>query len=282
MKITEAKYINGSLFYTILAKNLSKREYFKKFRGFLFCNEIDCNARLSFVERKKRESKYFRTWCNSQHKEGCPNEVIYDEHLNENYGAHEKFLNLTDQHIADKLRRAYESIARINVEGSGQYNPLNGRKKDKLTDGNVVYPALFNEGTNLELSKQPYIYTRKFDKIDEEDYGEIRCIIGTVRSIFIFKKHGYINLTKRAPDSVKVCFNESFVESEKNKLQFPNFKILETFFLENNRSNTPIICCCVGKVERVNSGTNIYPDRYNGFILNGLGYYDILRECNKI
>lgn len=282
MKIKEADYIRGSLVERVQATTLTKWDYLKTYRGYLFCTEPECNALMSFVERKKNNLKFFRTWSKSEHKEGCPNEVLYDDdEIETRSEGHGEFVNLTDNHIMDKLLRTYEAIGK-NERAHGKKEIDKSKNKRVEVGGGSLQPALYDEGEDLESGRQPYLLTRYFDRIDAEDIGEVRCIVGTVHSIRLHEKCGYINLTKKGPNSVKVCFTEAFVKSERNITQYPKFEVLKEFFEQNEKSDIPVICCCVGRLGYANLGINVYPDRYNGFILNGLSFYEILRKVNKI
>lgn len=282
MKIREANYVRGSISQRIHAAILTRTDYIRKYRGFLFCTELGCKALMSFVERKKNNLKFFRTWSKSKHKEGCPYEVLYDEgDVARPDDRHVKFINLTDNHIMDKLLRTYEAIGKIeDIPKHREIGEKGNNKKTKI-GGVSLRSTLNNEGENLISGRQPYLLTRYFDKIDSKDIGEVRCIVGTVHSIRLHEKHGYINLTPKGPNSVKVCFTEAFVKSEKNVAQYPNFHIFKQFHEQCKKNSIPVICCCVGRLGYAKLGVNVYPDRYNGFILNGRSYYDILREINE-
>jgi len=256
MKIEEAKYIvDGS---TVKASKLTKYDYFKKYRGYLKCMEDDCSALLSFVERKINNSKYFRTWSKSPHKEGCPYEVMYDDESSIANGDNpENLANLTDKHIMDRLKRAYENLFIGKPFIKHERKTTNNKITSKV--GSIIHPALFGEGSDT-AGKQPYILVRQFNKLDESDYNQVRCVIGRVISIQLHEEHGYINLTRKQPESVL------------------HFHLFKDFLDKCKKDKIDVICCCIGKVIKVNSGINICPDRYNAFILNGLSYYDLFRN----
>lgn len=279
MKIQDAFYKRDNKIEIISAMQLSRKDYATKYRGFLYCIEPDCNALLSFVEWKKHNTKFFRTWSKSKHKNGCPCEVLYgDPARNSSFISGQEFTNLTDEHIKDKLKRAFESVS-CKIHKPFINKALKNKKPTgNIIESNILYPALFDEGEDNASAKQPYILTRPFDKLDENDIGKVRCVYGTVKSIRLFKNHGYINLTNKGPNSVKICFNEAFVKSEINRNQYPNFEVLNVYFNDPRNDEVPVICCCVGRLGLAKTGINIYPDRYNGFTLNGLGYYDLINE----
>lgn len=284
MKISEAYYINGN--NPPIKKNASditKRDYLTIYRGHLYCTVPECKALLSFIERKKNAMKYFRTWSKSKHKDGCPNEVTYnDEHFRTISNGNKKLINLSDRHILDKLKRAYESTL-IPRPGaiSGSKGIKNSKNKGKKEDTDI-HAALFDEGNDSASEKQPYILTIKFDKLDSTDFGEVRCVIGYIQSIYLFDTHGYINLAKKGPNSVKVFFSRAFVNDEKNSTQYRSFNVLRDYYYKNRSKENPILCCCVGRIEPAKNGINVCPDRYNGFTINGLGYYDIIRQQHNI
>lgn len=108
MKIEKAIYSKGEVVEEILATSLTRVLYYQKYRGYLFCPEPDCNAVLSFVERKKNNLKYFRTWSKKKHKVGCKYEVNYDGvNIGKGKTGEEERFNVSDSHVANKLKRAF-------------------------------------------------------------------------------------------------------------------------------------------------------------------------------
>ena len=99
----------------------------------------------------------------------------------------------------------------------------------------------------------------------------------------------YINFyTNNNERVVKVCFNEDFINiSNENMAVFEKFNILLQYIRIMKRLQKPIICCCIGKITRAKKvdgiySINIHPDRWQGFTLNGLGFYEVLSEVNSI
>lgn len=282
MKIDKAIFKKGNVCKDVKAVNLTRDKYYEYYRGYLFCTESECKAKLSFVERKGN-IKFFRTFPSTPHKNGCLNEVIYEDGIEETQLKHlVSKINLSNKHIINKLESAFdkfrkndnETRASNTEEGVKTHTKNNGSK----TKGNEA--ELFDEGIGSKDGKEPYIITRVYNEIGEEDDTKVRCIIGYVHNIQLMDRHGYINLTPRKVDSVKVHFAEYFVVN--NETEFNNMKIIESYIKHIKLNNKQIICCCVGRVKYVKSGINIILDRYQGFTLNGMRFYEIVGYMNDL
>lgn len=253
--MVEALYLKGDIVEKVLAKSITRKLYFQKYRGYLFCPIEGCNAHLSFVEHKKNNHKFFRTWSKSKHRKGCPNEIEYDDEYAVNNNFKGKLLfNISDEHINKCLKRAYEQfndkivtiirtpINKIYKKEIGKIKKLNGQ------------PSLFNEGKELIEGKEPYILIRKYNDLDETDYGHVRCVFGYVHNMYLLNRHGYINLTGKIDNSIKIYFCEDFVVN--NQVQFDHFNLIKTYIDECKKNNKNVICLCIGKIFKVKSGIN--------------------------
>ncbi|MDD4778680.1 MAG: hypothetical protein PHV53_10395 [Fermentimonas sp.] len=277
MKISMAIYRRDDIEKVINVADLNRTLYNTRYRGYLFCLEDGCNAWLCYVESKKNDSGFFRTWSKKEHKEGCPYEVNYDKF---NDGSLRKFgdknINISNKHINEKLRRTYEQIF-LNISNPGKspvkliYGEVNRREEELKGE-----PALFDLGINIDGEREPYILTRRFDKLDESDIDKTRCVFGEVRSMSILNNHAYINLTNKTEKSIKIYFSEYFRAG--NTPVFENLHLIKQYIDELRKQRLKINCCCIGWITKVRSGFNIHPDRFNGFILNGLGFYEIIRR----
>ncbi len=281
MKILKAIYKNGKLNKEVHAIEISHSEYVSKFRGKLYCTEENCSAMLSFVERKKTNLKYFRTWSKSKHKEGCPNEVSYhdEKYVNGISGEYEK-LYFSDSHISDSLRRMFEKLT-VN----GEMEPSKDKKKSRKVTNSVVSEnsnikgVLFEEKYRNPGKKEPYILTRNIENLDDADVDEIRCVFGNVKHMALFDDYGYINFRNTKESNVKVHFSKFF--TDKNEAQYNDFDRIKDY-IDVEKKHGDVICCCVGRVRKVKKGYNIHPDRTTGFEINGKNYYDILRNTHNM
>jgi hypothetical protein len=278
MKIENALYIRDNILEKVSASDLSREDYFKQYKGFLYCAEDDCNAKLNFVQTKNN-TKYFRTFPSTDHKEGCPNEVSYDDetrHANQ----FDAIINISNNHIRDVLERAFNKF--LNVQ---KPNVRSDKKRENvnivegLRSGGIA--ALFNEGSDLAGGKEPYIVTRWYNQITKADDMQVRCIIGYVSNIQLLgNNHAYINLTPKIENSVKVHFAEQFKAN--NGPEFEKMNIIENYIKLEKKLKKKIVCCCIGRVKFVNTGINILIDRSNGFTLDGMTFYEILAFMRSI
>ena len=277
MKIEYALYKEKGVIEIINAKRMSRKDYFEKYWKHLYCTEDGCFAKLSFVETKYN-TKYFRTFPSTEHKKDCPNKVIYDEKGHSMLYNDKK--NISDKHIHDVMERAYYNF----INDIGHATNV-GNRKDNVTKEkeDIGIAALFSEGNDIiEGGKEPYIATRFYNKITEADDMKVRCIIGYVSSIQLLDKHAYINLTPKIKNSVKLHFAEPF--KVRNETEFEKLYIIEKYIQNMKELKRRIVCCCVGYVKFVNKrkDINILVDRSNGFILNGMTFYEIVSYINNL
>ncbi|MCB2356895.1 hypothetical protein [Clostridium estertheticum] len=264
----------------IKAKDLSRGLYFSKYKGYLYCKEEECTAKLNFVDGNNRV-KFFRTNPSTNHKIGCPSEVNHDENAGETKKkSYENRLNINNKHMNDTLERAFKKFISGSASNGGVFNKkpkyINSIKiKGDNVGGN---PELFNDGLDI-IGRGPNISTRFFSNLEKNDEGQIRCVIGYVNSMQLMQRHGYINLTPKGQNSVKVHFAEYFVVN--NESEFNNMKIIDEYINLMNSIKEPIICCCIGRIKYVKIGINILIDRYQGFALNGMGFRRILAYMNE-
>lgn len=279
MKISKAVYRRGNVEYELNSKDLDKKLYNSKYREFLFCPENGCNALLSFVERKKNDSSFFRTWSKKEHKEGCPYEVsYYNEDKEGDRVIGEQLTKITDKHIYDKLMRTYEWM--IGMKDPVE-NPISLIRKIKYRIGKPKGDLTFLiKDKNVNSGRAPYILTRRYDRLDKNDINKIRCIFGEIRSMAILNKHAYINLTPKEENGAKIYFSDYFFKNDKfefDESEFQKLNLLKDYIDYLTKNRDKISCCCIGKVRKVKNGYNIHPNKYNGFIINGLGFNDLIR-----
>lgn len=66
----------------VKARNISPKENDKIYRGNLYCQYTNCNAKLVYNERNERDKgevkRYFSTLRGSSHVIGCPNRVVHE------------------------------------------------------------------------------------------------------------------------------------------------------------------------------------------------------------
>ncbi|MDF2943913.1 MAG: hypothetical protein K0S01_2771 [Herbinix sp.] len=279
MKIDCALYKRGNILKEVRAIDLSREDYFKHFKDFLYCAETDCKAKLNFVQTKNN-TKFFRTFPSTEHKEGCPNEVNYDSEIN-HASQYDTRINISDKHIHDVLERAFSKFWNNQKTTKGFHKKRENINKIVKGTTNGGSAALFNEGIEAIGGKEPYIITRLYNQITEADEMQVRCIIGYVSSIQILSDiHAYINLTPKVENSVKVHFAEQFKAN--NEPEFEKMYIIQNYINSIKEIEKKIVCCCIGRVKFVKNGINILVDRSNGFTINGMNFYEIIAYMRDI
>ncbi|MCT4583990.1 MAG: hypothetical protein N4A54_03610 [Peptostreptococcaceae bacterium] len=270
--------------YLMKITDMNKSSYQNVYKGKLFCPHKGCNANIGVV--KKNETLHFRTWKSGKNKKkehifGCPFDVRYNEIQN---GKNSKKNNyeqviLSDRHIQNTLKNAYENIIRPKEIKDKNLKKQQNSKSFENEESKVKNILRGDAFQNL-VQKEQNIYSRFINQIDETDINQIRCIIGDVSSMFLGDSYAYINLLGKTADFkiISIYFSEKFKATNKN--QFQKFNVIKKYIENNDR----IICCCIGRIFK-NKNTysyGIYVDRYNAFLLNGHGFYDILFSINDM
>lgn len=272
VRIGEAIYRRKGIVELLKPFDINRKSYNEKYKNFLFCPYPNCTSRVSFIDSTLK-IKYFRTWKKDVHIEGCPYSIKYEDLIkirrkkNPDYN-----YRLSDAHIDSVLQRAYDLS---NSKKNSKNNSTKHKSPKKTYTDEFIEPigdATLGEGTEtITNGREPSIYTRNLDNLNDEDVDKVRCVIGEVKFMWIDKEFSYINLNSQG-NQVKVHFNEAFIAS--NSSEYSLFHYLKRFINENKNS----ICCVVGEVSKDKSGYNIKPDRFNGFSLNNKKLYSIVND----
>ncbi|WP_026881467.1 hypothetical protein [Clostridium akagii] len=275
----EALYKQNNIEININAKNLTRVLYFSKYKSHLYCKEKDCSAELNFVDGKNG-SKFFRTNASTNHKFGCPSEVGHNERTIENKKKqYENRINITNKHMNNTLERAFNKFINDSIDkGDGIHKKKYSNPQSVKGNNGNYSPELFNDGVD-SIVRGPNISTIIYSNIEKNDEGEIRCVIGYVNNMQLMERHGYMNLTPKMENSVKVHFAEYFVVN--NESEFYNMTIVNKYIKLMKSKEEKVVCCCIGRIKYAKIGINIILDRYQGFILNGMGFYQILSYMRK-
>lgn len=256
----------------ITTYDLKNKPYYNKvFKEFLFCPMKNCSARIIAAFNDK--GPYFRTWTNDNHSEKCPYGVEYEEDIRRRRSLNSDYKEwISDNHMKNVLNRALELLESDSSSSKKEKDATKAILDASLTP--MAKGTLELKEANTTQNRAKQIRLKKVDNLENNDIGEIRCIIGKIDSIIIKDDYGYINFVSNNP-KVKIHFNEAFIIS--NKFAYSSFTLLQKYLQEEKE----VICCCIGEVKNAKSGYNIVPDRYQAFTLNGLNYYQLINRNYK-
>lgn len=276
---------------------MDKQSYESHYKGYLFCPTPNCNAHLVFIEGNIQVS-HFRTWRRrnankaadvdnkGKHIEGCPNSISYEESEKNRrrYDPDYKY-NVSDEHISSVLRRAYNAFTKKQT--GSEINGGRKRNSSNLTSptGGLVdeisgTAILFGQGEDITKGREPRIPVRLLENISEQDYFQVRCIIGLVSHIHLEEKYAYINLKSTKGLNIKIHFNENFIVN--NRVQFELFPYIKDYAKSKKEVKSEVVCCCVGEVKKTEKGIDVRPDRYSAFSLDNKKLYAILHEVSNL
>ena len=160
----------------------SEAEYYRSYRGHLFCEVPGCPAQLIWVNRQDRP--YFRTWPGSKHAADCPHAYETDPSQTVRQPTEDLFVRLTGEHIQQSLKTSH----RKQKEDAG----LLPKKAPKAARAKPTRPTTKAGGVHLVPTndpsapfaekgmRQPYISQRNCEQLRPQDDGKIVCIRGRV------------------------------------------------------------------------------------------------------
>lgn len=283
-KFDIALYKNNGKIIRVHANQIDHESYLKTYRGRLYCPNGKCSARLSFVERETSQTVFFKTWNGDNHVDGCNYSVLYDEENYSNRNYDFVNLNISDEHIKNRLETAFNSVTPGAKPPTTPTDDITTEIIDNVDGGIVGKPSLFGEGEEVGFGREPRIEKRFYELLSDEDNGQVRCVIGNIHSIHINEEHAYINLTPLEYEAVSVYLNPSFKET--NAGMFDGLEFLNSYLKTMKRHGRDVLICCVGLVElrahdEVAWKYQISIDRAIAMTFNGKSYYELLNESTR-
>lgn len=282
-KFNEAVYEKNGHRRRIHIDEVTKEKYEVNFKGNLYCPNVLCSARLSYVEWEKTNSFFFRTWKGNKHVDNCNYTIIYseEEYIKKKTGINR--INISDDHIKSKLNNAYfdflhpEAKKKVKTNGKTQKNS----PEELIEDVGVASPSLFGEGQDSENGKEPRIDTRLYSQLSESDNGRILCVIGHIDSIRINEEHAYINMTPKVYESISIYMNPGF--KKEFSAFYKGLSRINEYFQSQKKIDKVVIVCCIGQVdflynEKTTFKYNISVDRDISMTFDGMTYPQLLKK----
>lgn len=276
------------------ASKITPKQNEEIYRGNLYCEYPDCDARLVYNERQKGKFlRYFSTLRGSNHKPGCPNEIFHDGKRGPIIHTEGEDVNVSDKHIQDVLDEAYKQFYNKlhpseNEENNDKKHKKKKKKKKPVTmqdndeaatvqkDGT---PVTTGEGKTIIEGKEPYIYKREIGEVQEKDKNTTKEIHGIVDKMRILENEAYIDLAGLDGSKFSVYIGNPFkvnCEQEFNLLHY-----FDKYIKKQKEENKLIICTTVGEITEQQGLNVVQIYHYRHIKLDRLGFYQVVNFINN-
>lgn len=295
--MTEVRFIKDGKVEKIRLDQMTKVSYQKDYKGYLFCPNPKCDARVVYasgdinpphfktLKVKVKDGEVF-----NEHIDGCIYSVEHEIEERERIKKDPAFLRLlSPHHIKDILRKAYDK--QFNIEEENQENKssnTNNRTKTKsqLSDKDRAKSApvagLATDGATAteEKEREPRVSKRDINNVLEKDYDTVLCVMGFIQEMDFRKRDGYVYLKTNNGKPARILFSEAFAVN--NQAQYDGFGVIKRYFEHLKTEEKEVFCCCVGKIIKDDFGTTVLPDHYICFRVNDKDYYGIRRAISDL
>lgn len=293
-RMTEVRFIKDGVTKRIRLEQMTKKQYEEEYRGYLFCPNPKCDAKVVYASGDIYPP-YFKTSPASvkdgeiynEHIDGCYYSVEHEIEEKERLRKDPSFLiSLSPDHIGHILNDAFNK--QFKKDGDGEEKKAGTDEKRKtpssFTDKNsktktAGVAGLATDGAKEPTEREPNVYKRDIDSINERDYDTVLCVTGFAEEMNFTPKFGYINLRSKGKRA-RIFFNEAFTVN--NEAQYPSFGIFKRYFEQLRAKDEEVFCCCVGKITRDEYEVSVTPDYFNSFRMNNRNYYSLIRMFHDL
>ena len=208
----KARYVYGGISAEVRITDINKDLYDSKYRGFLYCPNSECNAKLEYMSKRN----CFRSCDKNQHIKGCD---YFRNNANSDNG---KTSPITDQKIANALKYRLDQFLDpekkiVDKPDTKRNHSRKGLKKIKFCEAGKIDASLINKEHGI-------------------------CTGEYIKSV-VFKnepnEHIYINFVSGKIDIL--------VDSEKIK---PKLKKIAQDIDTVIKTGKRVVCMCYGEVVR--------------------------------
>ncbi len=221
----------------IALENMTK-ELYHVIQNYLYCPNLQCNARIEYASGDKRT--FFRTKRSivngeniiEQHITDCPYSVEHEDELTRRKKYDPSiYVGISDKHIDDALSRAYKKHIDPNYgkkKNIGDNTTKSRSRQSKQDDssgirGKASLTVAIED--NEKKPKEPSIFHRNINDINEKDYGTVRTVSGEMIDFIITDKYKYITVKMDDGRSGRMYFGELFqVNNEVQYRQIDAYK----------------------------------------------------------
>jgi DNA-directed RNA polymerase subunit L len=292
--ITEARYIKNGRSIKIKLSQMTKELYNKEYRGYLYCPNEACNAKVSYASGDII-APYFKTWkptvkdgaVTNEHVKDCIYGVEHDlQERNRRLTDPNYLIALSEKHIKDVLNNAYKKLFKSDDDVEQDKKVRKQRKKSPSSTTDKTSTALISgkagytvDGAIEKKDREPNVYSLNINDIADKHYNDIFCVIGAVSDMIISNKSAEIKLINNQGKTSRILFNEAF--SVTHSAMFRDLGTVKSYIDTLKAQNTNVICCCLGKIIKDDYDISVIPNDPVEFRINNKDYYAIVVDSAK-
>ena len=281
-----ARFIKNGVENSINLSSLTEEEYQEKYRGYLFCPNPNCTARVIFAY-SDLVKKHFRTYpvrskektIISQHIPGCEYSVEHELKEQERRRRDPKYkIAISSNHMRDKLKRVHDDLVNLSKAKRGKEklvkSPKRPSSKSKVSSGRPAGVAGITSNGAIEGNdREPSVYHRSVNVLDDRDYFYTRAVDGYVDTMVLGEDYTYINLRRNDTKKARVLFSEAF------KVNSPGVDVsLYKNYIDICRKRGNALLVCIGDVRKDDYEISIVIDSWEALMINGKRYYEMVNE----
>ena len=294
-RILRARFIKDGHEEYVNLHDVNDTNYEDYYKGYLFCPNQICEARISYASDKKGKKRtYFKTWQPNrqdgeivdQHIEKCSYRVVRGRGESMGRIDPNSYSELSQEHVKDVLRRAHEKL--VNPDREKERKKSGSKKNKGLSTIIQVDDTLSTRGKlGLKVAdmptkeKEPRVYSRSINEILDEDYASIKCVYGFVESMTLNTDSSFITLKEEKGRKARILFSEAFAVN--NRAIFDNLSIFKDYIEAQKRKGQNPVACCLGQITRDNEyEINIVFENIVSLAVDNKGYYRIVHDIQSI
>lgn len=281
-----ARFIKNGVEKKINLSDLTETEYQEKYRGYLFCPNPNCNARVIFAY-SDLVKKHFRTYpvrskegaIISQHITGCEYSVEHEMAEQERRRRDPKYkIAISSKHMRDKLKSVHDDL--VNPQKSKKEKETLGTSakrpssKSKVTSERPSGVAgITSNGAVEGTGREPSIYHRSVNALGDRDYFYTRAVDGYIDAVVFGEDYTYINLRRNDNKKARVLFSEAF------KVNSPGVDVsLYKNYIDICQRKRSALLVCIGDVRKDDYEISIVIDSWEALMIDGKRYYEMVNE----
>lgn len=285
-RMMSARFIKDGVEKKINLSDLTETEYQEKYRGYLFCPNPNCNARVIFVY-SDLVKKHFKTYpvrskeeaIISQHITGCEYSVEHELAEQERRRRDPNYkIAISSKHMRDKLKSVHDDL--VNPRKSKKEketlgtSPKRPSSKSKVTSERPSGVAgITSNGAVEGTGREPSVYHRSVNALGDRDYFYTRAVDGHIDAMVFGEDYTYINLRRNDNKKARVLFSEAF------KVNSPGVDVsLYKNYIDICQKKSSALLVCIGDVRKDDYEISIVIDSWEALMIDGKRYYEMANE----
>lgn len=285
-----ARFIKNGVEKKVNLSDLTETEYQEKYRGYLFCPNPNCSAKVIFAY-SDLVKKHFRTYpvrtkkrtIITQHITDCEYSVEHELAEQERRRRDPNYkIAISSKHMRDKLKSVHDNL--VNPQKSKKEKetlgtlPKRSSSKSKVTS---ELPAtgvagITSNGAVEGTGREPSVYHRSVNALGDRDYFYTRAIDGYITDMVFGVDYAYINLRRNDHKKARVLFSEAF------KVNSPGVDILlYKNYIDIYKKKGNVLLVCIGDVRKDDYELSIVIDSWEALMIDGRRYYEMVNEIQS-